>query len=222
MTTIPGLYAAGECAGVFGVTRPGGSALNSTQVSSLSAALDIASKGQNGDVPDAEALAEKALAELEEEKNCYKNGGTKRPMDERAEFATAMSKDGAFIRNGERIKALAEYAKKCAECHKNDVTAESPYEIYRVFVNKDLIESMRAVIASIDGFCEEIGKSRGGFLVSDSDNPVTAAKMSELYGDNSEIISVKKTNSTYSYKKETVSPIPESEQWFEKVLSKNK
>lgn len=41
-TSIRGLYAAGECAGTFGVYRPGGSALNSTQVGSLRAAEHIA------------------------------------------------------------------------------------------------------------------------------------------------------------------------------------
>lgn len=37
MTSVSGLYAAGECAGVFGAYRPGGSALNETQVGSLRA-----------------------------------------------------------------------------------------------------------------------------------------------------------------------------------------
>lgn len=40
-SSIPGLYAAGECAGAFGIYRPGGSALNETQVGSLRAARHI-------------------------------------------------------------------------------------------------------------------------------------------------------------------------------------
>ena len=39
---VKGLYVAGEAAGTFGVYRPGGSALNSTQVGSLRAAEHIA------------------------------------------------------------------------------------------------------------------------------------------------------------------------------------
>ena len=39
-TEIPGLFAAGECAGTHGVSRPGGSALNAGQVGSLRAAQD--------------------------------------------------------------------------------------------------------------------------------------------------------------------------------------
>ena len=41
-STVRGLYVAGEAAGTFGVYRPGGSALNSTQVGSLRAAEHIA------------------------------------------------------------------------------------------------------------------------------------------------------------------------------------
>ena len=41
-STVHGLYAAGEAAGTFGVYRPGGSALNATQVGSLRAAEHIA------------------------------------------------------------------------------------------------------------------------------------------------------------------------------------
>ena len=41
-TNIKGLYAAGECSGVFGAYRPGGSALNETQVGSLRAVEHIA------------------------------------------------------------------------------------------------------------------------------------------------------------------------------------
>ena len=41
-TAVPGLYACGEAAGTFGRYRPGGSALNSTQVGSMRAAMHIA------------------------------------------------------------------------------------------------------------------------------------------------------------------------------------
>ena len=40
-TSLPGLFAAGECAGTHGISRPGGSALNAGQVGSLRAAQFI-------------------------------------------------------------------------------------------------------------------------------------------------------------------------------------
>lgn len=42
MSAVPGLYVCGEAAGTFGCRRPGGTALNSTQVGSLRAAEHIA------------------------------------------------------------------------------------------------------------------------------------------------------------------------------------
>ncbi len=45
-TSIPGLYACGEAAGTFGKYRPGGTALNSTQVGSMRAAMHIAKKSR--------------------------------------------------------------------------------------------------------------------------------------------------------------------------------
>ena len=48
MTEVEGLYAAGECCGAFGKSRPGGSALNNAMVSSQRAAEHIAGKyGRN-------------------------------------------------------------------------------------------------------------------------------------------------------------------------------
>lgn len=46
-TNIENLYAVGECAGVFGAYRPGGSALNSTQVSGLRASESIFTKSND-------------------------------------------------------------------------------------------------------------------------------------------------------------------------------
>ena len=43
-TTLPGLFAVGECAGTHGVRRPGGSALNAGQVGALRAAQFIAAR----------------------------------------------------------------------------------------------------------------------------------------------------------------------------------
>ena len=59
-TTVEGLYAAGECAGAFGMYRPGGSALNETQVGSLRAAMHIAA--HTGKEPARSAEAFEALA----------------------------------------------------------------------------------------------------------------------------------------------------------------
>ena len=60
-TSVPGLYAIGECAGTHGVTRPGGSALNAGQVGALRAAQWIsAAKPTETDVTSFTQAAEEA------------------------------------------------------------------------------------------------------------------------------------------------------------------
>ncbi len=61
-TEVDGLYAAGECAGAFGMYRPGGSALNETQVGSLRAAQHIAAHSGRENAPtEAEFFANAQL-----------------------------------------------------------------------------------------------------------------------------------------------------------------
>ncbi|MBQ8654066.1 MAG: FAD-binding protein [Clostridia bacterium] len=50
-STVPGLYVCGEAAGTFGQFRPGGTALNSTQVGSMRAARHIADMSERA-IPD--------------------------------------------------------------------------------------------------------------------------------------------------------------------------
>jgi len=66
-TTVPGLYAAGECAGAFGMYRPGGSALNETQVGSLRAAQHIAAHTGKTEARSEEEFLAAADACLEKE-----------------------------------------------------------------------------------------------------------------------------------------------------------
>ena len=65
-TTVPGLYAAGEAAGTFGAVRPGGSALNSTQVGSLRAAEHIARSLRAGERQPAPEAADLAVREADD------------------------------------------------------------------------------------------------------------------------------------------------------------
>lgn len=165
-----------------------------------------------------EKRAETALWELEEAVKHFTDGNGTKPLEIRKEFSSMMSKDWAFIRNASKTQALTEYAERTLENIEKSTHADTPYDIYRAFVNCDLLESIIAVLYSIKGFCEYMGKSWGGFLVSDDDNPMETAKNVCLYDDNSEIIAVVKDEHGYSVRKEKVSPIPKGELWFEKVL----
>ena len=91
-STVPGLYACGEAAGTFGAFRPGGTALNSTQVGSQRAATHVAQES----VRRAHAHAFTGEIRLPR--------GDARALEER--FAGEMSRCAAFIRDVQGMKAL--------------------------------------------------------------------------------------------------------------------
>lgn len=233
MTNVPGLYAAGECAGVFGVTRPGGSALNSTQVSSLCAATNIVSVERKADFSDFDDEISKVLAAYHSEIDALRqNKNGQSPLVLRAEFAKRMSEQGAFIREKRGICALKVYADTLRQTLMQRTVASTAYDIYQAFINRDLVTTMQAVICSFEGFAAEIGTSRGGFLICHegegtentpemrTDALFYAAKNVKLCEDMRSIITVGLENGAFCYRKEEVSPIPQSGQWFEDYLGK--
>jgi len=61
-TCVPGLFAAGECAGTHGISRPGGSALNAGQAGALRAAQYISYHGRTAPAEDSfREMADKAV-----------------------------------------------------------------------------------------------------------------------------------------------------------------
>ena len=80
-TTVENLYAAGECAGAFGMYRPGGSALNETQVGSLRAAMHIAAHTGKQAARSSEEFKRLAAASLRRETAFFERAGDGRYAD---------------------------------------------------------------------------------------------------------------------------------------------
>ncbi len=83
-TDIPNVYACGEAAGAFGVTRPGGSALNETQVASLRAAQHISAHAGRVVPPCEQEFLDKNAAAIREEQSWLahaKEGGGSEDWD---------------------------------------------------------------------------------------------------------------------------------------------
>ncbi len=94
-STVTGLYAVGEAAGTFGVYRPGGSALNSTQVGALRAAEHIA------------AAPERKIAPLKYDLPPIRYGKSNISAF-RDELGAHMSRVADFDRSTEGMQALFE------------------------------------------------------------------------------------------------------------------
>lgn len=99
-TSVRHLFAVGEAAGTFGMYRPGGSALNSTQVSGLRAAEYIALQRESG-AGSADALERALSQEREYIARCIQS-----PAAPQTDFSAEMSRVAAHSRVYEEIAAL--------------------------------------------------------------------------------------------------------------------
>ncbi len=219
-TTLRGLYAVGECAGTFGVYRPGGSALNATQTGSLYAAMDIAK--QKAPCP---APSEAILAEIQEEISFLGSlcGEISRDgiFRNRAEAARRMSFSAAFLRDIERVEdAIEKTGAALASFAKDHALSEREY-LRDALVNRDILITQLVYLSAIRDYIADGGKSRGSYLVMKSgcDPLMTPPELDTAhaaYVQNT----VLKRDYTVESTFEPCRPIPESEQWFEKVWNR--
>ncbi len=212
MTTVAGLYAAGEAAGTFGVYRPGGTALCSTQTGSFRAAEHIAFSAEKPSVPNEtfESCAENALCGLFGESDLA-------PGKIMQEFASEMSRCGAHIRNISNMKKL----KQKAEAYLLSFPPVSVQNAVAGLKLKDLLVTQTAVLNAMIFAAEQIG-SRGGALVTDGVPEMTSAEQIFALAEEKDDMKSQVIYTTYhpEHTKSTfcsVRPIPQEDNWFETV-----
>ena len=193
-TEIEGLYAAGEAAGTFGVYRPGGSALNSTQVGSLRAAEHISKKGRR--FPES---AEYTLPEIK-----YGESNVASLM---RELQHEMSCTADFDRCLNKMRSLFDKVSNIAENFFDIAVIGDKTEISLLFKLRDTVYVQRSVLSSMILSAEEIG-SHGSAFVDRQPIRDTAVRRTRTvtHGDVSHLADV--------------SPLPDGELWFETLLAK--
>lgn len=133
-TCVPGLYVCGEAAGTFGQYRPGGTALNSTQVGSMRAARHIARESRR-QVTDDEIALEMPVAP---EGN---------PAEIILGLQKAMTRHAAFLRDEEGIrtmyKRLEELRENVRLVEPGDPLAEMRLRLW------DMMETQREVLSAM-------------------------------------------------------------------------
>ncbi len=211
---VKNLFVCGECSGTFGIARPGGTALNNTQVSSMRAAEYIAKSGVRSFPSDEEiydSIKDKLCL-------CEKLSGGEKTISEllayRRKIGEIMSERCSFVRSsGNARAAFTElYAMKDRFVSDN---ATSPSLLKEALINYDILVSALAIAYAQGVYCDNGFKSRGSFLVKtdgqelDYENVICESDNTTLFGIY--------LSSTFNYKKSTVSKIPDSEQWFERV-----
>ena len=220
-TTLSGFYAVGECAGTFGVYRPGGSALNSTQTGSLFAAMDIARK--KADIPNlSDAVAQEIVKETELLLSMKGSVSRDEILEKRYLLGRRMSDSAAFLRNAEKIeeaiKATRHDLLHFAEDH---ALAESEW-LYDALINRDILLAQLVYLSAIRDYIADGGKSRGSYLLLRGDETDLLKVQAEIDTIHADFVqnTVLSEDLTVTSTFEPVRPLPESEQWFETVWNK--
>lgn len=231
-STVKGLYAAGEAAGTFGITRPGGSALNSTQVGSQRAAEHIAYTCQKP-VPSEELPgfardgAEKILAEME----ALLSGGNRSVREQRAFFQKQMSLSAAHIRSLADMEKLSGKVRESLDGFFTQTAVNNPLELPHAYKNRDMLLVQLAMLSAMN-LTGTACQSRGSALLADREgNPLSmpgflgAEELTAyrfLSGNDSHqedwVETILAENGTVS-RFVPVRPLPKTNDWFENVWS---
>ncbi|MBQ8763668.1 MAG: FAD-binding protein [Clostridia bacterium] len=193
-TDVKGLYVIGEAAGTFGLARPGGTALNDTQVSGLLCARHITEKSAfSYDFEAAECCYEK-----------YKDFITDNDVDY-SYLKTKMSRCAAFLRNREECVALLDEI--------NDKISNYPLRhksLSDYFYDKDMLISAKALLETIIGEMPLTG-SRGGAVYFEK---------GEIAAENPEYRKYLTITENGKVLFEKAKPVPKNDEPFEKYLNK--
>ncbi len=207
-TNIPGLYAAGEAAGTFGAYRPGGSALNATQVGSMRAAQHIAWDSRLKPVRDPEKLLPQAAEAL---RGLAFDGD---PVRTGAAFREAMSRYGAHSRDISALEALdarlrqtLKAADKPFDCLPEDMEARLRL--------KDQLVTQRAVISAMTAAAQVYGSTGAGLVLDAESRPLPHIEHEENL-----VLYTRMTDGGFATAAAPARPIPRGEQWFETVWKK--
>lgn len=194
---VKGLYAAGEVAGTFGVYRPGGSALNSTQVGSLRAAEHIA----------------------KQPKRCVRACDFRLPTIRygksnlaslRDRYRAEMSRVADFDRSVEGMRRLFADVSRFCDRFFEIAEIENDSQMCDLFKLYDMALTQRAALSAMLCSAEEIG-THGSALVDrlpDTGGGKPRRTRTITRGSDSEIL--------------PVSAMPNPELWFETLLARKK
>lgn len=222
-TSVGGLFAAGECAGTHGITRPGGSALNSGQVGSLRAAQYISFADKN---PENECdFTSIANSALEKQSDFCKNilANDDNVDNNIAKAQRRMSDNGGAIRKYDNMIAakmdiLSEIADFC-----NTIGVSSPRTLYKAYKLKDILLTQAATLTAMIDFSVYADGTRGSALYCDKSG-YKRDGLEELFRFKNESGATSKQIQEVYYSKgelsvfwRNVRPIPNNEDFFENI-----
>ena len=232
-SNIKHLFPVGEVNGTFGVYRPGGSALNSTQTGSLRAAQFISSNYT--DEPSRTAtFTDKVKLQIEKKIEMIsaltEKFDTRSNLDEITHrIRVRMTKAGAHIRNASDVE------QKLAECLKdmhllNDglFILSSVKDLPQAFRVRDMLLTQFVYLNAIAEYIRNEGGSRGSYIICNSKGELPVEGVPEDFRnipENTKLrdyicevgLEIKNEDYKCLYEWKPVRPINVEDDWFENV-----
>lgn len=210
-TDIEGLYAAGECALIFGPERPGGSSLMANYVLGRISGIKASEYSFSQPKISKESLLKKYKGQINKEYNrlyqyASKNSGSYSSGQLRAKIQELMTRYGHRVRTKAGVeKGLKELYEIAQEVDKNGISADG-LPIAHAVETKSLLDTAIATMLCIKTRIDVADESRGGhFVYTDED--------SFDYNDESqkghEIITTVKKAPDGNFVAKTITPHPE-------------
>ena len=215
-------FPVGEAGGVFGIRRPGGSALNDTQVSSARAAERIAAVygGEPGTVNADQLTLTKHLCSL------VREGGAGRgaALEKRLDSGRLMDASGAFLRNPAAADAALREIKSRIDSFFTENTADDAFTLTELCINYDSLVTASAMLAAILAYVRDGGLSRGSCVITDKSAEDLLRDASGVLCDTAHRTVIGRVSvlpgEHIAHKTEwvPVRPIPSEDNWFETVM----
>lgn len=213
-SNIKGIFPIGEAAGIYGVYRPGGSALNSTQTGGVRCAEYIKAKRRIEDVEDyVKGVMDELIDSVKETINLgngfvkHKDYGVDIYVLDR-KLKKRMSEKAGAIRKMALLEEALEDAKKDLA-----LVTEKAYggkeDLNMFFYTYHNLISQICYISAMIAYIERSGTSRGSYLVADNQG------YEKTFME--KILVTSYRNGDIKCFWEDVRPIPEHDTWFENV-----
>lgn len=212
-TTIKGLFAIGEAAATFGIYRPGGTALNATQVDALRASGKINSQKEVDNHSEFKSDALSDMLSLCERLINSKN----HTIEFRGRLQKRMSESGAFVRDAEQLSQCVSECLCDMENFEEKSSAALPAQLPAALRNRDLIVTQYIYLTAMLDYILHGGSGRGSFVVEEN-NEIKPF----VPGDFSTVVQhIELHGSACTAAWLPVRPIPDPETWFENLLRNN-
>ena len=207
---LSGFYPVGEVCGNFGLYRPGGSALNATQVGALRAAQQISS----------------ALGEICAFIEAQRNSGKVTCASARETAASAMTRAGAHIRAKDEALAAKQLAEDMlSKLSTGSLLSDGAGRLADAFRLRDILTCQVVYLSAVIDHISAGFGSRGSYLVEDPAGHLAHEKLPEVFryrldGGGRDVVRLYRLNpdtmETECFSR-PVRPVPQEDNWFENV-----